>query len=143
MIFLKKPAHELTIALALLISMVMGLPQGLDLELCFGIDGHIDFALNSCLEDSSDSLQERSVDYNTGHHVDCFDVVVCSITHELIDRDKTATKHVNTYSGKNKYLPQFSPGFSRPLEVCKREPFSNWRFRSHHIGALRSVVLLI
>jgi len=138
------------VLLVLLMSTMLVLPPGMDLELCFGTDGHVDFSLNGCQDSVSakGTAGERSPVYDTSHHGECFDVAVaCSTAKELI---RTEGK---TDSGKFKLKKDPS---KTPLFVLKSFadfvgvyldpdiysiPFED--FPSPHLVSLRTVVLLI
>jgi len=136
----------------LLMSTMLVLPPGMDLALCFGSDGHIDFSLNSCPDGPSPKIpvRERSSGYVTAQHDDCLDVAVaCSTAQEIIRTDgKTVSDKSNLKLKKDPsktsllfpksladsadtYLASYD--YSIPVEVLP----------SFHLVSLRTVVLLI
>lgn len=87
MTFLRKTTRAVTILLVLFMSTILVLPPGMDLEVCFGKNGHIDFSLNGCQDGVSPKIPagKRSSVYDTAHHGECFDVAVaCKLAQELI-----------------------------------------------------------
>lgn len=136
--------------LVLLMSTMLVLPPGMDLELCFGKDGHIDFSLNGCQDGPSPKIPigERPSVYDTTHHGECFDVAVaCSIAQKLIRTDG------NTVSGKSilKKDPSKTPLLFPKSLADSADTYlaSNdysipvVDFPSYHLVSLRTVVLLI
>ncbi len=135
--------------LVLLMSTMLVLPPGMDLELCFGKDGHVDFSLNGCREGvSSVPAGERSSVYDTAHHGECFDVAVaCSTAKEVIrtagktDSDKFKLKidPSKTPLLFPKSLADSTGGYFNSNDYSI--PFDD--FPSPHLVSLRTVVLLI
>jgi hypothetical protein len=128
--FLRKTTQAVSALLVLLMSTMLVVPPGMDLVLCFGKDGYVDFFLNGCREGVSPNVPagERSSVYDTAHHGECFDVAVaCSTAKEVIrTADKTDSdqfklkKHL--FSSRNRLpiqqapisIPTFSPS---PLKI--------------------------
>ena len=136
--------------LALFVSTVLALPSGMDLELCFGMDGHIDFSLNGCQEDCSSRIpvRERLSDYDTTHHGECFDVAVaCSSASEFI---RTDSKTDSNKSELNKAPFQTPVLFSKSLFDSAGPNLDSSVFvisfediAFPHLVSLRTVVLLV
>jgi hypothetical protein len=90
MTFLQKTTQAVAVLFVLFLSTILILPPGMDLELCFGKDGHVDFSLIGCPDSSlpNRASKERSPVYDTAHHDDYFHVAVaCSMAQELIRTD--------------------------------------------------------
>lgn len=152
MIFLRKATLAVTVLLVLLMSTMLILPPGMDLEICFGQDGRIDFSLNGCQDGASPMVpaRERPAFYDTAHYGECLDVVVaCSATQQIIRSDWKS----DTYSDKStpKKDPSKTPFlFSELLSDSAGAyldpnlyPTSFRDFPSPHLVSLRTVVLLI
>lgn len=151
MTFLRKKIQLVSALLALLMSAVLFLPPSMDLELCLGTDGHIDFSLNRCHDGVSAKSQaeERTSVYDTAqHHGKCFDVAVaCNSAQELIraqvrtaaDKFKPKKDPSKTPLFVQKSLADFAGGYlnSNVYSI----PFED--FPSPHLVSLRTVVLLI
>lgn len=136
--------------LVLLMSTMLVLPPGMDLELCFGKDGHVDFSLNGCQDSVSAKVPagERPSVYDTSHHGECFDVAVaCSTAQELIrtegktDSDKFKLKKDPSKTPLlfPKSLADSTGGYFNSNDYSI--PFDD--FPSPHLVSLRTVVLLI
>ena len=136
--------------LVLLMSMMLVLPPGMDLELCFGTDGHIDFSLNGCQNGVSPQIpdRERSSIYDTAHHGECLDVAMaCSTVQEFVRTDgKTDSYESELKIDSSKTALLFSKlrtdsaGAYLDSNVYSI-PFKN--FPSPQLVSLRTVVLLI
>jgi hypothetical protein len=87
MIFFRKTAQAVTVLLMLLMSIILVLPSGMHLELCFGNDGHVDFSLSGCADGATSKIPAsgRLPVYDTAHHDDCLPMAVaCGTAQELI-----------------------------------------------------------
>lgn len=149
MTFLRKITQAVSALLVLLMSTMLVLPPGMDLELCFGKDGHVDFSLNGCQEGvSTVPAGEQSSVYDTAHHGECFYVAVaCSTVQELVrTAGKTDSDQFNLKKDPSKTpllfpksLADFAGAYLDP-DVYSI-PFED--FPSPHLVSLRTVVLLI
>lgn len=149
MIFLRKTTQAVTLLLVLLMSTMLVLPPGMDLELCFGRDGHVDFSLSSCQDSVSPKVPagERPSVYDTAHHGECFDVAVACTTQELIC---TEGKTKSDKFRLKKDPPKTPLLFVKPRADSagghfdsKLYSISNEDFPPPHLVSLRTVVLLI
>lgn len=152
MTFLRKTTQAVTLLLVLLMSTMLVLPPGMDLEFCFGKDGHFDVSLNGCEDGASPKIPEREWPsaYDASHHDDCLDVAVaCSATQQIIN------SHGKPDSFSHKSAPKKDP--SGPLFLPSEflvasagaipgtglYPVSPDDVSSSHLVFLRTVVLLI
>lgn len=133
--------------LVLLMSSTLVLPQGMDLVLCFGKDGHVDFSLNSCREGSVPS-GDQSAEYHKAHHDVCFDLIVtCGTAKEVVctagkmDSDKFKSKKdlPKTPLLFWKSLADFTGSYLN-LDIYS---ISFEDFPSLHLVSARTVILLI
>jgi len=148
--FLRKTTQAVSALLVLLMSTMLVVPPGMDLVLCFGKDGHVDFFLNGCREGVSPNVPagERSSVYDTAHHGECFDVAVaCSTAKEVIrTADKTDSDQFKLKKDPSKTPLLFpksladSAGAYLDPDIFSI-PFED--FPSPHLVSLRTVVLLI
>ena len=85
--YLRKTTQAVTALLVLIMSTILVLPPGLDLVLCFGKDGQIDFLLNGCPDSTSPKIPTKEWS-DTTQHIECVDVTVaCSMAQELVRFD--------------------------------------------------------
>ena len=72
--------------IVLLMSTFFTLAPCVHLEICFGLDGHIDTTPGTCLTDSTGQPQQHAWDKNEhSHHENCLDVVIgCTSLDTLI-----------------------------------------------------------
>jgi hypothetical protein len=149
--FLRKPTQAFAVLFVLLLSMILILPQGMDLELCFGTDGHIDFSLNGCQDGVSTKIpaSEQPHRYGSIHPDDCRHMALACGTAQ--ERIRTAG---NTHSYKSRpkkdpsksFLPftnmlADSAGAYLHSDVYSSIPFEDCP--SPHLVSLRTTVLLI
>lgn len=136
--------------LVLLISTMLVLPQGVDLELCLGNEGHIDFSLNDCQDDASQMIpaRERLQIYDTAHHDECIDVTIACNTGQRLTRTdgisgslKSTLKqnHCKASIFRSEYLDD-SVGANLTPNIY---PVLLDDFPSPQLDSLRTVVLLI
>lgn len=152
MTFLRKTTQAVTLLLVLLMSTMLVLPPGMDLEFCFGKDGHIDVSLNGCQDGGSLRIPDREwlSAYDTSHHGDCLDVAVaCSATQQILRSEGKP----NSFS--HKATPKKGPSgtFFLPSALLAASagaffgpdayPVSPEDVSSYHLVFLRTVVLLI
>jgi hypothetical protein len=142
--------QAVTVLLVLLMSTMLVLPPGMDLELCFGNDGHVDFSLNSCQDGASSKApaKERSPLYDTIHNDDCLHTaLVCSTTQELIRTDGKVHVHRSELKKDTSKAPLL---FSKSLADSAGTHLDSSvysipdeDFPSHHLVSIRTIVLLI
>lgn len=152
MTFLRKTTQAATALLVLLMSTMLVLPPGMDLELCFGKDGHIYFSLNSCQDGSLPKIpvRERPPVYDTTQHDECFHVAVaCSTARELIRTDgKTVSDKSNLNRKKDPsqtplLFPKSLAGSADAYLASNDYSIPVEDLPSYQLVSLRTVVLLI
>lgn len=134
----------------LFMSTMLVIPSRMDLELCFGKDGHVDLSLGSCPDGASPKIpaRERSSIYGTAHYDDFLHMaVVCGTAQELIRNGGNS----DSYKSELKKDPSKTPLlFSESLAGSAGAyldsnvhsiPFED--FPSLHLVSLRTIVLLI
>jgi hypothetical protein len=148
--FWRKTTQTVTVLLVLLMSTMLVLPPGMDIELCFGEDGHFDFSLNSCQDGislESPSRENSSVCDPAGHG-ECLNVtVICGTAQELIRTDGKS----DSYKSDPKKDPSQTPlffseslaDFAGPYLDPNVYPIPFEDFLSPHLVSLRTVILLI
>lgn len=150
MTFLRKTTQAVTVLLVLLMSTMLVLPPGMDLELCIGRDGHIDFSMNGCQDGASPRIPAggRPPVYGTIHHGDCLHMVLaCNTAQELIRTDgKTGAYKSELKKDPSKTPFIFSKSLSDSAGAYLDSNFYSIPFEglpSTHLVSLRTVVLLI
>lgn len=138
--------------LVLLMSTMLVLPPGMDLELCFGKDGHIDFLLNGCQNVASPMVpaREQPSVHDTAHHDKCLDVAVaCSTTQQIIRSDGKTDAYSSKSTPKKDpsktlfFVSEFSADSAIGYLAPNFYPIPFEAFPSPHLVSLRTVVLLI
>lgn len=150
MISLPKKIQALTVLLVLFMGMSLILPPGMDLELCFGNDGHIGLSLNGHQDDTlpCNPSKEQKLLYETAYPDNCQHVaLLCGTEQKLNSRDiKTDLSKYELKQDPSKAPILFSNTFvsssgtnpnSNPYPVFFED------FPSLHLISLRTVVLLI
>lgn len=108
MIFMKKTTQAVIGLSVLMIISILILPPGMNLELCFGKNGHVDFSLENCGDSVSPNIfvREWASIYGTAHHGECLDVAVaCSAT----------PKRIHTYGKRAGYKSKLTKNSSKTL----------------------------
>jgi hypothetical protein len=149
---LRKTTQAVTLLLVLLMSTMLVLPPGMDLEFCFGKDGHIDVSLNGCEDGASPKIPAREWPsaYDAPHHGDCLDVAVaCSATQQIIRSDGKSDSFSHKSAPKKDpsgttFLPsEFLAASAGAFSGADIYPVSPEDVSSSHLVFLRTVVLLI
>ncbi len=150
MTYLHKITQAVAVFLLLIMNTILVIPSGIDLELCLGKDGHIDFSLNSCQDGSSPKIPARQhmPAYTTTHHDNCLHIALaCGNPKEAIRTDGK-TDYQQYALNKAPSMPPFilmtSLASSAGAYLDSNAyfiPFEN--LPSLHLVSLRTVFLLI
>lgn len=146
-----KKNRIVTLLVVLTLSMVSLIPRGLDLMVCFGMDGHVDVSLNVC-QGGEFTLEKASpLVHGLSHHGDCCDVMVGCGAIQKMARLETDSSAVNHRCKSEEF--HSAPNHSLPSEICQPSAglspeTSDLAFSSRFVSAsfprfLHTVVLLI
>lgn len=150
MTFLRKTTQTVTLLLVFFVGTMGAIPPGVDLELCIGKDGHVDFSLNKCHDGAAPvrPSKDPSHFYASAHCDDCQHVVVgCNTMREVVRTDEKSGIHKTTPE-KDPSGTLFSPSeclaaAAGALPGSDVYPVSPKDVSSSHLVFLRTVVLLI
>lgn len=150
MINMRKTFQSVAVLVMLHMGTTLVLPPGMDLELCFGMDGHFDLQLDGCQAGVSQkkSTREQPSFDRTEHHDDCFHTpLVCNTAQKLLAKDNKSEIYT---SERKQNLSRTSLIFSKSLTDFVDTYFSSKINSSPHeefyppyIISLQSIVLLI
>lgn len=150
MTFLHKTTQIVTVLFVLLMSMMLALPAGMDVEFCFGNNGHVDFSLSNCKDDvlSKFSAKEQPSIHNTEHHGECRDVAVaCNTTQEFIrtygKSGSLKSEQKNDPSKISLFFSELLADSSEPYIDPNAYPAVFKDFPSAHLLSLGTIVILI
>lgn len=152
MAVLRKTTQAVTLLLVLLMGTMLALPAGMDLEFCFGKDGHVDVSLKGC-EDGNfpqiPAIEWPSAD-DESPHLDCLHVAAaCGATQQIIHSagklDSFSHKSAPTKdpSGTPFSPSEFLSASADAFPGADTYSVSPEDVSSSHLIFLRTVVLLI
>ncbi|EKD82258.1 MAG: hypothetical protein ACD_39C01401G0005 [uncultured bacterium] len=150
MTYLQKITQAVAVFLLLMMNTILVIPSGIDLELCLGKDGHIDFSLNSCQDSPSSKtpVRQHPPTYTATHHDNCLHIALaCGNPKEAIRTDgKTDSQQytLNKAPSMASFILNGSLTGSANMYLGSNGffiPFEN--LTSPHLVSLRTVFLLI
>lgn len=150
MTYLQKITQAVAVFLILTMNTLLIIPSGIDLELCLGKDGHVDFALNSCQDGPSSKVpaKQQQASYTATHHDNCLHIALaCGKPKEAIRTDSKADYQQYALNKAPSMLPVTLNGSLADFVNMYHGsngffiPFEN--LPSPHLASLRTVFLLI
>jgi len=148
--YLRRITQAVAVFLILTMNTMLVIPTGIDLELCLGKDGHVDFLLNSCQDGPSSKVPTRQYPstYTTAHHDNCFHIALaCSNPKEATRIDEKTNYQqyaLNIYNSPATFFLKGSLAGSENMYAGSNGffiPFES--LSSPNLTALRTVFLLI
>lgn len=147
---LRKKFLVVNMLLVLLLGAMLVVPSGMDLEVCLGEDGNVDFLLNGCARRvlTPTPVKQLSLSHDTTLHGECLDVVVvCGTAPELLrpaDTPDTCRSELRENTFRAPFvLPADAAGSVGTYLVGNDHSVSSVDSFSSTIVFLRTTILLI
>ncbi|MCA1765338.1 MAG: hypothetical protein LC633_03665 [Desulfobulbaceae bacterium] len=142
--------QKITRASVLLLALFLGtsliIPPGMDLELCFGEDGHVDFSLGSCTGAGSAiaAARELTAVYATAPNTNCGHfTVACGTGEEPLLSGRQPAVHKQAPANTPFITPPALSGLAGSLSNRKAPPIPVENPPPSQLVSLGTVVLLI